>query len=350
MHGTFLSFYPSNRQKKGVEPVKHLRLGIYSAAHCAVDFSCALLLLGAVCVRGNAALCVLLYNFCAFALQMPLGLLADRLGRCRLWASAGCLLVLCAFCLPPTAAAVCAGVGNAAFHIGGGLDTLNSFKKAGALGIFVSPGALGLFLGGLCAQAGFPAAAACAVLAAFALVIALACRGVPNAPPSLSEAAARGVPAALVCLLIVVVLRSALGLWFGFAWKNDLALWFTLAVVLGKALGGLLADRLGIRRAAAATLLAAALLFVFSDVPALGLAAVFLFNTTMPMTLYAAARLLPGAKGFAFGLLTFALFLGFLPDFFGLTPPVPDKVLYAAGALSSLPLLLAGLRKVRPPC
>ena len=37
----------------------------------------------------------------------------------------------------------------------------------------------------------------------------------------------------------------------------------------------------------------------------------------MPLTLYGAARLLPGAKGFAFGLLTFALFLGFLPVYAG---------------------------------
>lgn len=330
--------------------MKSLRLGIYSAAHCAVDFSCALLLLGTVCMRGDAPLCVLLYNFCAFALQMPMGLLADRLGRCHIWASGGCMLVLCAFCLPPTAAAVCAGIGNAAFHVGGGLDTLNSHEKSGALGIFVSPGALGLFWGGLCAQASFPGMLACVVLAIFSLVIASVCRGPNNAPPSLSEAATHGVPTALVCLFLVVVLRSALGMWFHFAWKSDFALWFTLAVVLGKTLGGLLADRLGAQRAATVTLLAATLLFVFSDVPVLGLTAVFLFNTTMPLTLHAAARLMPGAKGFAFGLLTFALFLGFLPDFFSLTLPVPDTALYVLGALISLPLLLAGLRKVRPPC
>ena len=36
-------------------------------------------MLGSVCLRGDAALCILLYNFCAFALRMPLGLLADRL-------------------------------------------------------------------------------------------------------------------------------------------------------------------------------------------------------------------------------------------------------------------------------
>ena len=40
---------------------------------------------------------------------------------------------------------------------------------------------------------------------------------------------------------------------------------------------------------------------------------------TMPITLWAAARLMPGGKGFAFGLLTFALFLGYIPTALGLT-------------------------------
>lgn len=58
------------------------RLFIYSAAHFAVDFSCALLLLGRIRPGpGDALLCLLLYNFCAFALQMPVGLLADRLDK-----------------------------------------------------------------------------------------------------------------------------------------------------------------------------------------------------------------------------------------------------------------------------
>ena len=56
---------------------------------------------------------------------------------------------------------------------------------------------------------------------------------------------------------------------------------------------------------------------------------------TMPMTLWAAAQLLQGAKGFGFGLLTFALFVGYLPVYLagprclGTYGPVP-----AAAALS----------------
>lgn len=330
--------------------MQRLRLGVYSWAHCAVDFSCAFLLLGVACPRGGAALFLLLYNFCAFALQMPLGLLADRLGRCRVWAAGGCLLVLAAFALPPLPAVLCAGVGNAAFHIGGGLDTLNSFTKSAALGLFVSPGAFGLFLGGAAARAGLSFILPCAVLAASALAVSLLCRGgAPNAPVSLASARHAGTPAALCALFFVVALRSAVGLLLQFPWKSEFALLIVIATVLGKACGGLLADKLGAKRTAVVTLAAAALLFVFSDLPVCGLAAVFLFNTTMPLTLHASARLLPGAKGFAFGFLTFALFAGYLPAALDCAFP-SGPILYALGAAVSLPLLLLGLRKTDAPC
>ena len=87
-------------------------------------------------------------------------------------------------------------------------------------------------------------------------------------------------------------------------------------------------DRLGPRRASAGSLGLAAVCYLACALPGPGLLAVFLFNMTMPVTLWAAARTLPGAKGFTFGLLTFALFLGFLPSFLG--------CLHASAPLGSL--------------
>ena len=50
------------------------------------------------------------------------------------------------------------------------------------------------------------------------------------------------------CCIFVVVLRSFAGSVMHFPWaKNWLALFLTLAIVLGKAGGGILADRFGIR-------------------------------------------------------------------------------------------------------
>ena len=57
------------------------KLALYSAAHFWVDLSCAFLVFRTMADAGDLALCLLFYNFCAFALQMPFGLLADQLDR-----------------------------------------------------------------------------------------------------------------------------------------------------------------------------------------------------------------------------------------------------------------------------
>ena len=67
---------------------------------------------------------------------------------------------------------------------------------------------------------------------------------------------------------------------------------------------------------------------------------------TMPITLWAVARVMPGAKGFTFGLLTFALFLGFLPSWMGWPSLLTGPLAYAAVALVSMGLLWLGLKGV----
>ena len=143
-------------------------------------------------------------------------------------------------------------------------------------------------------------------------------------------------------LLLVVVLRSYAGISQAFPWRGAWVLPLTLALVLGKAAGGFVMDRLGPERAAGASLGLAAALYLASALPLPGVLAVFFFNMTMPITLCAAARLLPGAKGFTFGLLTFGLFLGFLPEFLGWPRLLTGPWTYAAAAAASLALL-------RPP-
>ena len=81
-------------------------------------------------------------------------------------------------------------------------------------------------------------------------------------------------------------------------------------------------------------------------VPLPGVLAVLLFNMTMPVTLWAMAKLFPGAKGFSFGLLTFGLFLGYLPVYFKIGS-LHNPYLMAFFTLLSLLLLCIGLRKAR---
>ncbi len=344
----------------------HTKVIVYSVTHLLVDLACAYLLFSRIFNTGQWMLCVLLYNFCAFALQMPVGLLADLWNRNAVCASAGCILTAAAYGVGdfPVAAALAAGVGNGMFHVGGGIDVLNmSRKKSGLLGIFVAPGAFGLYIGTMYGKQGVDTALYIVLALVLTAFLILLLQYAPaktfrsdNEPlsfqagsladtmgqSSLRAAAAAG---AMACLFLVVCLRSYVGMTLAFPWKSKGAwgLILVCAVVLGKMAGGILADAFGALRTTAVSLGLAAILFLFSGYPAAGTAAVFLFNMTMPVTLWAVARILPQSKGFTFGLLTFGLFLGFIPVYLGMDPLFSDGTGFAAASVVSLVLLLAGL-------
>ena len=127
---------------------------VYSIIHFVVDFSCAVLISNIIIpqLTGSFSLffAIIIYNFFAFAIQLPIGILADKINKNAICSALGCVLVIMAFAISRFGITSCliAGIGNAMFHIGGGIDVLNiSDKKATLSGIFVSTGALGIFLG-----------------------------------------------------------------------------------------------------------------------------------------------------------------------------------------------------------
>ena len=150
--------------------------------------------------------------------------------------------------------------------------------------------------------------------------------------------------------MAVVCLRSYIGMILNFPWKGIKGLSYVLilAVVLGKVSGGFLAARLGAKRASILSLGLTSVLFLFSNIPFIGIASVFFFNMSMPITLWAIANILHGSKGFAFGLLTFGLFIGFVPVYLGYTALFTTVTGFAISAVISLILLLIGIRKAVP--
>ncbi len=337
-------------------------LALYAGGHFVVDLACAFLMISLItAASGQRLMCLLLYNFCAFALQMPAGLIADRLNRHAAVAVTGLGFTLLAFGFYPLPllCATVLGLGNCLYHVGGGVDVLHfGHTRQWMLGVYVSPGAIGLFLGGMLARGShLPLLRGFLLILAAAVIVALGLhRTHPLLSPSTHVApsvtpSGRAPFLAAVALFLVVILRSYVGMTLSFPWKSGG--WAVLAVValaFGKAAGGFVADRFGALRASVVSLLLCAALFLVADNPICGLAAVFLFNMTMPLTLSAMARLFPGACGFAFGTLTFALFLGYLPTHLSL--PVPfagNGWWYAAQTLLSLLLLAVGLLACRAP-
>ena len=296
----------------------------YSLLHFLVDGVCAWGMLG----RFSGFDAILVYNFCAFALQLPLGAVLDRLGGRRtpaIFAGVGCALTLIGACTSP----VLLGLGNAAFHVGGGVDVIRDGGRCEKLGIFVAPGALGLYLGGLLSGRALPLLP---VLILMGLLL-IPLRGTEELPAEPTKKAA--VPLALSCFA-VVVLRSFVGFQVVFPWKTGwLAFAAVAAVVLGKMAGGILAVRFGARRVTVVSLTAAAVCFALGNIPVFGLCALLCFNMTMPLTLYALWRRFPRYPGTVFGSLTLALFLGFLPAAFGIKLPIGGVF----GSILSLTLL-----------
>lgn len=337
---------------------------VYSTAHFFVDFACAFWFFLLIDKGADWMLCIFLYNFFAFACQMPIGALADGARRNWIFALLGLILIAAApaFSAAPFALCVVLGLGNALFHVGGGRDVLCRTRGYSLLGVFVSPGAVGLYLGTLLGKyikydsdASIVAAIALmltvisVVLVLLGVLIGFVCRS--GEPEPSTRSAPRNFMLPLLCaaaLFAVVVLRSYVGSTLSFPWKEGG--WVTalvLALAFGKAAGGFLADRFGDVRVSAVTLAASAVLFVFWQYPVCGVLAVFLFNMTMPITLGAVCGIFPEHKGFGFGLLTLALFLGIVPFVLGADPWLSLPYGFAAACVVSAVLLCLGLKGVK---
>lgn len=341
-----------------------IKLITYAFAHMVVDFACAFLLFRFISDTKWWYISLLLYNFCAFAMQMPLGLIADRVNKNALFALLGCSFVAIAYVTRsiPIICVIIVGIGNALFHIGGGIDVLNmSVKKCAPLGVFVSPGALGIYLGTilgkLAGQENLHRAMSIIILLiliTFSILI-FVLTFIPhhtltsqNEPISFPNLSSKDILVAILFLFIVVCLRSYVGMILNFPWKGQgyNGLYLVCGVVFGKAFGGILADRIGPTKATVISLLLCSTLFLLFDYPLAGIIAIFLFNMTMPITLWTISHIFKGCKGFSFGLLTFGLFLGFLPKYFNISNLFASGIGFSLLALFSLLLLVIGLKKV----
>ena len=325
-------------------PKKEVTTFAYALCHFVVDFACVSTMLCAVSrVLGESgqgsmevvALSILLYDIVAFTLQLPIGIALDQLDKNSYAAllsyalvGAGVILSLVPIALLEWPAILLLAIGNALFHSAGGLSVLNiSQKHAGPSGIFIATGAIGVFLGTQSAQMErLQIAFSLLVLLFLCALITLVVQkvnkkywNVHNVSYDIPRLSSNTL-LAIVLLTLVVALRSYVGMVMVFPWKSEMLLLVLsiLGVFAGKALGGVIADRIGFRTTAIFSLIVAATLFAPSwEIPVMGLLGVFFFNFTMSITLASLANILPNAKGTAFGLASFSLAVGALPALAG---------------------------------
>ena len=353
-------------------PKKEVTTFAYALCHFVVDFACVSTMLCAVSrVLGESgqdslefvALSILLYDIVAFTLQLPVGIVLDKLDKNSYAAllsyalvGAGVLISLFPVALLEWLAVLLLAVGNALFHSAGGLIVLNiSQKHAGPSGIFIATGAIGVFLGTQSAQMErLQIAFSLLVLLFLCALITLVVQKVNKKYWNVHNVAfdipkfSSNTLLAIALLTLVVALRSYAGMVMAFPWKSQMLLLVLsiLGVFAGKALGGMVADRIGFRTTAIFSLIAAATLFAPSwEVPVMGLLAVFFFNFTMSITLASLANILPNAKGTAFGLASFSLAVGALPALLGFR--VEHPVMLSVISLVSALALGVGLTLVK---
>lgn len=353
-------------------PKKEVTTFAYALCHFVVDFACVSTMLCAVSrVLGESgqgsmevvALSILLYDIVAFTLQLPIGIALDQLDKNSYAAllsyalvGAGVILSLVPIALLEWPAILLLAIGNALFHSAGGLSVLNiSQKHAGPSGIFIATGAIGVFLGTQSAQMGrLQIAFSLLVLLFLCALITLVVQKVNKKYWNVHNVSfdiprfSSNTLLAIALLSLVVALRSYVGMVMAFPWKSEMLLLALsiLGVFAGKALGGVVADRIGFRTTAISSLIAAATLFAPSwEMPVMGLLGVFFFNFTMSITLASLANILPNAKGTAFGLASFSLAVGALPALAGFR--IEHPLMLSAMSLVSAFALGVGLTLVK---
>ncbi len=281
---------------------------------------------------------IVLYNVLAFGTQPLTGRWVDKDGVCtrglNLAASlltAGALVSSIStyhtiFIAVP--GAILLGMGNSFFHVyGGKYVAVVSRNDIRAMGVFVSTGAVGLAIG-----IGFSSPM---LLVAFLLsFLALSCLHVYNAYRQkknimtihadywqTSEQPLSSVSIIfLSCLMLVVAGRAFIGESvpslhrglhsMGAPW---LMIMVSVIVMVGKAAGGFLSKRWGVRNVFYVSMLLGGTTFLMCPWhDGFVLATLFLINLSMPCTLYWATKAVPGREGWTFGLLAMALLPGFL--------------------------------------
>ena len=218
-------------------------------------------------------------------------------------------------------------IGNCIMHVAGAECTLrNSEGKLAHSAIFVAGGSFGVITGRLLASSIVP----------FWLIVLMTLTMIPfillantyykdenykeTACLNFNYANKKIAPFLIIVLAtFVVIVRGYMGYGIPTSWNKTTTQAVLLYVIMGvgKALGGILSDCIGIRKVAVlSTVLAIPFLCFGDNIMIISLIGVMFFSMTMAITLGILVSVLPKKPGLAFGFTTIGLFLGSAPIFF----------------------------------
>ena len=214
-------------------------------------------------------------------------------------------------------------LGNAFLHVAGAEVTLKaSGGKLSPAAIFVSGGSFGVVTGRLLARTSInPLILLLPILTLIPFTMLAETYVDKKSNTKKFNYVKENIKPALVILIavFVVIIRGYMGYGIPTSWNKTtiqlVIFFFTMGI--GKALGGILSDKFGIRKVAiASTLLAIPFLCFGDNLMLVSLIGVMFFSMTMAITLGILVSVLKESPGLAFGLTTIGLFLGTAPIFF----------------------------------
>lgn len=270
----------------------------------------------------------LMYDFFAFVPQGLFGYLKDK-GLKINFAITGMLLstislIMIYFNLNATLVILVLSISSCMVHIEGAETTLKSSNgKMTPSAIFVSGGSFGVITGKLLAMYNVPIPIII-VINVLMLIPILICNKyanqVSNKKLESYHFSNKNINSKTIITLavFVVIVRAYMGYGIPTTWNKTLIQTILLycSMGIGKAMGGILIDSIGIKKTALLSTIGSLPFLVFgNNIMTISLIGIMMFSMTMAITLGVIASELKKNPGVAFGFTTLGLFLGSLPVF-----------------------------------
>ena len=214
-------------------------------------------------------------------------------------------------------------LGNAFLHVAGAENTLKtSGGRLSPSAIFVAGGSFGVITGKVLAMSSInPLWLLIPIVTIIPFSILADMYVEKDSNTEKFNFVRKGLNPYVVILIafLVVIARGYVGYGIPTSWNKTVIqnIIFFCTMGLGKALGGILSDKIGIRKVAiGSTLLAIPFLCCGNNLMLISIIGVMFFSMTMSITLGILVSVLKKNPGLAFGITTIGLFLGTAPIFF----------------------------------
>lgn len=213
-------------------------------------------------------------------------------------------------------------IGNTFMHVNGAETTLKASNgKLSHSAIFVSGGSFGVVTGRLLATSSIPfwvIILLCLTMFPF-ILLAETYKNEKSNTDNFNYAIKTSPMLVILLAVLIVIVRGYIGYGIPTSWNKtipQLVLFYSI-MGIGKALGGILSDAIGIRKVAVISTIVSIPFLCFGDnIMIISIIGIMMFSMTMAITLGILVSVLKKSPGLAFGLTTIGLFLGTAPIFF----------------------------------